>query len=78
MIVHVAYLMAIAATRALNLVCNLLPCRFKRDGNTLTYTAKITLADALCGTVVKIEKLDSGIIELPIEGVSPQSGKLIK
>lgn len=51
--------------------------RFRRDGNNLTHTARLTLADALCGTVLRLQTLDDRTIELPLAGVTPQSMKRV-
>ena len=39
---------------------------FKRDGNDLTYTARISLADALCGTTLSIPHLDGTTLQVPV------------
>ncbi len=52
---------------------------FTRDGNDLTHTAKISLADALCGCTVKIPYLDGTTIEVPISDVvTPGFTKLVR
>ncbi|PSC70447.1 dnaJ-like protein subfamily B member 1-like [Micractinium conductrix] len=51
---------------------------FKRDGNDLIYTHRLSLADALCGTVVQLQTLDGRPLSIPIqEVVSPQLEKVV-
>ena len=51
----------------------------QRDGNDLIYTATLSLADALCGTTLRIQHLDGTEIEQPIEGmISPNDIKVIR
>lgn len=54
--------------------------RFTRDGNNLVYKARLSLADALCGTCLKINTLDGRLIDLPLrsEVVTPASAKLLR
>ncbi|GIM06063.1 hypothetical protein Vretimale_10488, partial [Volvox reticuliferus] len=42
---------------------------FRREGSDLHYTVVLPLADALCGTTLKIPHLDGSTIEVPIRGV---------
>lgn len=47
---------------------------FRRDGGDLIYTAKLSLADALCGTTISIPHLDGTTVSVPItDVVSPGS-----
>ncbi len=43
--------------------------RFKRDGNNLIYNAKLSLADALCGTTLSIPNLDGRTTSVPLRDV---------
>ncbi|GAX73219.1 hypothetical protein CEUSTIGMA_g672.t1 [Chlamydomonas eustigma] len=53
--------------------------RFRRDGNDLIYTARVSLAEALCGTTLKIEHVDGSLISFPVTDViTPTSNKVIK
>lgn len=52
---------------------------FERDGNDLRYTARITLADALCGTTLSLRTLDGRRLTVPLtEIVSPGYSKVIR
>ena len=43
---------------------------FKREGNDLVYTARLPLADALCGTTVNLTHLDGRPVSIPVQEVS--------
>jgi DnaJ family protein B protein 4 len=46
--------------------------RFTREGNNLVLKARLSLADALCGTKLSVTTLDGRTLTLPItEVVSP-------
>ena len=46
--------------------------RFVRDGANLVHTARIPLADALCGTILSVRTLDGRTLSIPVsEVVSP-------
>jgi DnaJ homolog subfamily B member 4 len=52
---------------------------FSRDGNNLVYNARLTLADALCGTTLRIATLDGRTISVPVsEVVSPGTEKVVR
>ena len=53
---------------------------FKRDGSNIVYTHKITLRDALCGTVVEVPTLDGKKVGLNLmdEVVKPTTTKRIQ
>ncbi len=51
----------------------------QRNGNDLTYTAQITLADALCGTTLRLQHLDGSTVEVELRDVlTPNSIKVVK
>jgi DnaJ-class molecular chaperone len=51
----------------------------QRNGNDLEFTAPLSLADALCGTTLRIPHLDGSTIELPVtDVVTPSSLKIVK
>jgi len=51
---------------------------FKRNGNDLTYTATVSLSDALTGTQLEIKTLDDRVLRIPVnEIVSPGYNKVI-
>lgn len=51
----------------------------RRDGNDLVHTARISLADALCGASLKIPHLDGSTVEVPVNDVvTPNFTKIIK
>ena len=53
--------------------------RFKREGNNLVYTAKVGLADALCGPTVQVETLDKRQLTVPVSGIAtPTAVKIVK
>jgi DnaJ homolog subfamily B member 4 len=53
--------------------------RFVRDGNSLVHTAKVHLADALCGSTLSLRTLDGRTLSIPVpEVVSPGYYKVIK
>ena len=43
--------------------------RFKRQGDDLTYTAVISLTEALIGTTIKISDLEGKDVSVPVQGV---------
>jgi DnaJ-class molecular chaperone len=52
---------------------------FRRDGNDLVYTHRMPLADALCGTTIKIKTLDDRVLPIPINTViTPSSQQTIR
>ncbi len=52
---------------------------FSREGNNLIYSSRLTLADALCGTTLRIATLDGRTISVPVsEIVSPGSEKVVR
>ncbi|KAH7416500.1 hypothetical protein KP509_14G094500 [Ceratopteris richardii] len=52
---------------------------FKRDGNDLVMTQKISLADALGGTTLQIPSLDGKIIDMPLtELIYPGYEKIVR
>ena len=42
---------------------------FKREGNDLVYTARLPLADALCGTTINLTHLDGRPLSVPVQEV---------
>ena len=53
--------------------------RFKREGNNLVHTAKVSLADALCGPTVEVETLDHRKLAVSVSGVAtPTATKVVK
>ncbi|CAI5472964.1 unnamed protein product [Closterium sp. Yama58-4] len=52
--------------------------RFKRDGNDLIYTQKLSLAEALTGYTVRVTTLDGRRLEVPVtEVISPGYEKVV-
>ncbi|KAI8469015.1 MAG: DnaJ domain-containing protein [Monoraphidium minutum] len=52
---------------------------FRRDGNDLVLTAHISLADALCGSDLKVTTLDDRKLEVPLNTViTPGSAKILR
>ncbi|GLC45431.1 hypothetical protein PLESTM_001733300 [Pleodorina starrii] len=52
---------------------------FRREGADLHHTAVLSLADALCGTTLRISHLDGSTLELPVRDViRPGETKLIR
>ena len=53
--------------------------RFRREGNNLVHTAKVGLADALCGPTVEVETLDKRKLSVSVSGVAtPTATKVVK
>lgn len=53
--------------------------RFVREGSDLVYTAKLGLAEALCGTSLEIRTLDGRTLNIPVtEVVQPGATKRVK
>lgn len=53
--------------------------RFRREGNNLVHTAKVNLADALCGPTVEVETLDKRKLSVSVSGVAtPTATKVVK
>lgn len=53
--------------------------RFRREGNNLVHTAKVSLADALCGPTVEVETLDKRKLSVSVSGVAtPTATKVVK
>lgn len=51
----------------------------RRDGNDLTLTQKVSLADALCGVSFKVTTLDGRTLDVSPTGViSPNAIKVIR
>ena len=49
-----------------------------REGSTLYYTASITLAEALCGTIVEVPTLDGRTLSVPVtQVVAPGVSKTV-
>ena len=52
--------------------------RFKRSGKDLVYTADISLATALCGTILSIPTLDDRLVQVAINDVvTPATKKVV-
>lgn len=52
---------------------------FRRDGNDLIYTVRLSLTDALCGCQVNIQHLDGSVLPLNIiDVITPSSAKIIR
>jgi len=51
--------------------------RFKRDKNDLVYTAKISLLQALTGTVVDVELLDGRILPVAVNDIAKPGYKVV-
>lgn len=52
---------------------------YAREGSHLIHTARIPLADALCGTTLSLKTLDGRVLSIPVsEVVSPGFYKTIK
>ncbi len=52
---------------------------FRRDGNDLIHTVRLSLADALCGTTLSIQHLDGTTLSVPVtEVITPSSCKVIR
>jgi DnaJ family protein B protein 4 len=53
--------------------------RFKREGDDLIYTARVTLKEALCGTTVEVLTLDERRLRVPVnEVISPGYEKIVR
>lgn len=53
--------------------------RFSRDGNNLIHEVRLPLADALCGTTLRIPTLDGRVLSVPVtEIVSPGYEKVVR
>lgn len=51
----------------------------RRDGNDLIFTTRVPLADALCGTTVKVPHPSGEVLEMPIQDViTPSYAKIIR
>lgn len=51
----------------------------RRDGNDLIFTTRVPLADALCGTTVKVPHPSGEVLEVPIQDViTPSYAKIIR
>jgi len=52
---------------------------FRRDGNDLIYSARLSLTEALCGTTLNIPHLDGTTIPLPVQDIiSPNAMKVVR
>ena len=52
--------------------------KYKRDGENIIYTAKITLREALCGTTVKVPTLSGRTVQLNLPEVTPKTERTIQ
>lgn len=54
--------------------------RFKRDGDNLLLTQRLSLGDALCGTEFQVQTLDGRSITVSTHGevVTPHTSKVIR
>jgi DnaJ family protein B protein 4 len=54
--------------------------RFKRDGDNLTMTKRISLSDALCGTEFAVQTLDGRTLTVSTKDdvITPNSSKTIR
>jgi DnaJ family protein B protein 4 len=54
--------------------------RFKRDGDNLLMTKRISLSDALCGTEFAVQTLDGRTLTVSTEDyvITPHSSKTIR
>lgn len=51
----------------------------QRDGNDLLMTTDLPLADALCGTTLRLAHLDGSSVDLPLNDViTPSSLKVVR